>query len=139
MASVRIGVIGAGTMGERHCRVCANLPHVELVGVVDLDEARGRQVASLYGATYFSDHRALFPQVDAVTVAASTPVHYSLSAECLELGLHVMVEKPVLSLNSLDGHLSPKAETDARFPTVDPRTKLGHGRKATQWLSRHGL
>jgi len=95
MEVVRIGVIGAGVMGERHCRVCSNLPRVELVGVADLDEARGRQVAELYETAYFSDHRALFSQVDAVTIAASTPVHYELADECLTQGLHAMVEKPI--------------------------------------------
>jgi predicted dehydrogenase len=95
MEVVRIGVIGAGVMGERHCRVCSNLPRLELVGVADLDEVRGRQVADLYETTYYHDHRALFPQVDAVTIAASTPVHYELTDECLGHGLHVMVEKPI--------------------------------------------
>ena len=95
MEVVHIAVIGAGVMGERHCRVCSNLPRVELVGVADLEEARGRQVADLYETAYFSDHHALFSQVDAVTIAASTPVHYGLANECLTQGLHTMVEKPI--------------------------------------------
>jgi len=95
MKLVRIGVIGAGVMGERHCRVCANLPRVELVGVVDPNQERGRQVAEAYETTSFADHRALFSQVDAVTIAASTPTHYALAAEFLEQGLHTMVEKPI--------------------------------------------
>jgi len=95
MEVVRVGVIGTGIMGERHCRVCANLPRVELVGVADLSEERGRQVASSYETVYFPDYRALLPQLDAVTIASSTPTHYSLAAECLEHGLHVLVEKPI--------------------------------------------
>jgi predicted dehydrogenase len=95
MDVVHIGVIGAGVMGERHCRVCANLPRVELVGIADLDEARGRQVADLYETTFFPDHRNLLSQLDAVTIATSTHVHYTLTAECLERGLHVLVEKPI--------------------------------------------
>jgi len=95
MKLVRIGVIGAGVMGERHCRVCANLPHVELTGVADPNQERGRQVAEAYETTFYDDHRALLPQVDAVTIAASTPSHYALSTECLERGLHVLVEKPI--------------------------------------------
>ena len=95
MKLVRIGVIGAGVMGERHCRVCANLPRVELVGVVDPNQERGRQVAEAYETTFFADHRALFSQVDAVTIAASTPSHYALATEFLEQGLHAMVEKPI--------------------------------------------
>ena len=95
MKPIHIGVIGIGTMGERHSRVCANLPRVQLVGVADPDEERGRKVANRYDTAYFSDHRDLLPQVDAVTIAASTPAHYALAAECLEQGLHVLVEKPI--------------------------------------------
>lgn len=95
MKVVRIGVIGVGVMGERHCRVCANLPRLELIGVADPNEERGRQVAERYETSYFSDHRALLSQVDAVTIATSTPTHYALTAECLERGLHVIVEKPI--------------------------------------------
>lgn len=29
METIRIAVIGAGTVGERHCRVCANLPRAD--------------------------------------------------------------------------------------------------------------
>lgn len=95
MKVVRIGVIGAGVMGERHCRICANLPRVELVGVAELNQERGLLVAERYETTYFSDHRALFSQVDAITIAASTSTHYALAAESLGRGLHVMVEKPI--------------------------------------------
>lgn len=95
MKVIRIGIIGAGSMGERHCRVCANLPRVELVGVTDLNQERGRRVAEAYEITFFADRRALLSQLNAVTIAASTPAHYALVAECLEQGLHVMVEKPI--------------------------------------------
>ena len=95
MKIVRMGVIGTGVMGERHCRVCANLPGVELVGVADLNEERGRQVAERYETAYFSDYKALLPQLDAAIIAASTPAHFTLAVECLEGGLHVMVEKPI--------------------------------------------
>ncbi len=95
MKTVRIGVIGVGVMGERHCRVCANLPRVELVGIADQNEERGRQVAERYDTTYFSDHRELLAQVDAIVIATSTPAHYAVAVECLERGLHTLVEKPI--------------------------------------------
>jgi len=52
MKTIYIGVIGVGVMGERHCRVCANLPRVELVGITDLKQERGRQVADCYDTLF---------------------------------------------------------------------------------------
>lgn len=95
MKTIHIGVIGAGIMGERHCRVCANLPRVALLGVADPDEERGSQIANQYETAYFSDYKDLLSQVDAVTIAASTPAHYLLASECLERGMPVLVEKPI--------------------------------------------
>jgi predicted dehydrogenase len=110
MGAVRIGVIGAGKMGERHCRVCANLPRVELVGLSDLDPQRGRQVADWYDTGYFADRQALLSQVDAVTIAAPTQVHHSLAVECLQQGLHVMVEKPIAETSEQARQLVALAE-----------------------------
>jgi predicted dehydrogenase len=63
MEAIRIGVIGTGVMGERHCRVCANLPQVDLVGITDLDEARGQEVAARYETTYYRDSGQLLPRL----------------------------------------------------------------------------
>ena len=110
MNIAHMGVIGAGVMGERHCRVCANLPRVELVGIADLNEERGREVAERYETTYFSDYKALLPHLDAVVIAASTPAHYALAAECLERGLHTLVEKPIAETAQQAEHLVRIAE-----------------------------
>ncbi|MDH4137885.1 MAG: Gfo/Idh/MocA family oxidoreductase [Anaerolineae bacterium] len=95
MEIVRVGVIGTGVMGERHCRICANLPRVDLVGITDLSEARGQEVADRYETTYYRDYGQLLPRLGAVTIATSTDSHFDLAKACLEQGLHVMVEKPI--------------------------------------------
>ena len=95
MKAIRIGVIGTGVMGERHCRVCTNLPRVDLVGVADLNEARGQEVADRYETTYYRDYGQLLPRLDAVTIATDTDSHFDLAKACLEQGLHIMVEKPI--------------------------------------------
>lgn len=94
---IRIGVIGAGRMGERHCRVYSGLGVVEFVGIGDTSPERGRAVANRYGVEYFEDHRDLLDRVDAVSVVTPTPAHYEVARECLSRGLHVLVEKPLAS------------------------------------------
>lgn len=95
MKTIRIGVIGIGVMGERHCRVCANLPQIDLVGISDLNEARGQEVADRYETTYFRDYGPLLPKLDAAIVATPTDSHFDVTGACLKQGLHVMVEKPI--------------------------------------------
>jgi predicted dehydrogenase len=92
---IRVGVIGIGNMGERHCRVYSTLPHVTLVGVSDLMESRGRLAQEKYEIQYFSDYHDLLSQVDAVSLATTTPGHYPIGMECLRQGKHLLVEKPL--------------------------------------------
>ena len=95
MDVVRVGVIGVGKMGERHCRVYSNLRDTTFVGLADLDESRAREIASLYGTEYFASHRDLFREVDAVTIATTTPAHFALAMDALDAGIEVLVEKPL--------------------------------------------
>ena len=45
--SVRVAVIGVGALGKHHARILAELPGAELVGVVDINDARAREIAEL--------------------------------------------------------------------------------------------
>lgn len=95
MNSVRVGVVGVGSMGANHCRNFANLPETDLVGVCDLSVEQGRDMAQRYQTTYFRDFAEMLAQVEAISIAASTPAHFKLSMMALEAGRHVFVEKPM--------------------------------------------
>ena len=95
MDRVRVGVIGIGKMGERHCRVYANLRNVDLIGIADLDADRGQSIAAMYDTNYFSDYQELLDQVNAVSVVTTTPSHYELAMDVLKHNVHVLVEKPI--------------------------------------------
>lgn len=91
----RVGVIGVGRMGERHCRVYANMPTVELVGVSDLRPEHGRRVAHAYDVPFFEDYHDLLQRVDAVSVATPTDTHYTVAADCFHQQVHLLLEKPL--------------------------------------------
>jgi predicted dehydrogenase len=111
---VRVGVVGVGRMGERHCRVLAGLFDVELAGVSDPAAERGRAVAARYDTAYYHDLDALLARVDAVTIAAPTPTHYALAMACLERGVHVLVEKPLAAtVETAAGLVSAAEQTGA--------------------------
>ena len=92
---LKVGVVGVGRMGQRHCRVYANLRRVRLAGVCDPDPEVGRTVASLYEVPFFASTEDLLRQVEAVSLAAPTGLHFDLAIHCLSRGVHVLVEKPM--------------------------------------------
>lgn len=92
---IRIGVIGVGSMGQKHTRVLSLLKDVELVGVSDVNVERGLDTASKYRARFFEDYHELLKHVDAVCVAVPTLLHHAVGMTCLHAGVHVLIEKPI--------------------------------------------
>jgi predicted dehydrogenase len=94
---IRVAVIGAGFMGERHARIYAGLPDVELVAVCDVREAAARELASRTGAAAYSDFEALLRRddLDAVSVCTPDGLHREPTELAARGGRHVLLEKPI--------------------------------------------
>jgi predicted dehydrogenase len=95
MTRLRAGVIGVGYLGRYHAQKYAALESVELVAVADANVARAREVAAECGCRALEDFRAMLCEVDLVSIAVPTEHHYAVARDCLEAGVHVLVEKPV--------------------------------------------
>ena len=83
--------ISAGSTQEKY----AALHSCDLVAVVDRDRQRALTVAKDLGAEALTDHIRLFGAVDAVSVAVPTSEHFTVARDCLEQGIHVLLEKPI--------------------------------------------
>ena len=97
-APLRTAVVGTGYLGRFHAQKYAALPDCELVAVCDPDGARGAAIADEVGTRALDDHRALVELdggCDAVSIASPTRSHFGVARDCLERGLHVLVEKPM--------------------------------------------
>ena len=92
---LRCAAIGVGHLGKWHAAKYAALPDTELVAVVDADSETANRIAAEHGCRAEIDHRALIGQVDAVSIAAPTTLHYDIARDFLEAGCHVLVEKPI--------------------------------------------
>jgi UDP-N-acetylglucosamine 3-dehydrogenase len=89
----RFALIGAGVMGRNHARVLSNLSGVEFVAVVDPQGVQLKLASSVVVATNIRNLSAL--EVDAAIVATPTITHEEISLELADLGMSVLVEKPV--------------------------------------------
>jgi predicted dehydrogenase len=92
---LRAAVIGVGYLGRFHAQKYMALPDVELVAVVDSDGARAAHVGAELNVRSATDLRSVLPGVDLASIVVSTEHHFPVAQECLEAGVHVLVEKPV--------------------------------------------
>ena len=98
MNKLRVGVVGVGYLGKFHAQKYHHMPDVELVGVVDTDANQGKKIADDNCTAYYSNHQSLFGKVDAVSIAAPTPVHFSIAKDFLEQDVDLLIEKPITSV-----------------------------------------
>ncbi len=92
---LRMGVIGVGNMGRHHARILSLIKDIELVGISDINVERGINIASRYRTRFFENYLELLPFVDAVCIAVPTRLHHQVGLNCLQAGVHVLIEKPI--------------------------------------------
>lgn len=95
MRETRLAIVGAGIMGSNHARLARTHQDARLVAVVDADVSRARAAAGDSGAAVLAEIDELEDIADAVIVATPTHLHVPVGVRLLELGLHVLVEKPI--------------------------------------------
>jgi predicted dehydrogenase len=93
--SLRIAVVGVGHLGKHHARILSTMSGVELVAVVDTNQARADEIAKTHGTRPLVDASELAGQVDAVTIAVPTELHRDIALPFLTAGVPVLVEKPM--------------------------------------------
>lgn len=93
---MRVGVIGAGAMGQNHIRTYSQMPGVELVGISDIDQDRLRALSNQYSVTGFQDYHELLKQgLDAVSIVVPTTLHKKVALDVIRSGTNLLVEKPI--------------------------------------------
>jgi UDP-N-acetylglucosamine 3-dehydrogenase len=107
---LKIGVIGTGSMGKNHARVCSELEHIELVGIADANIETAKKVAERFDTKAFFDYKELLQEVDAAIIATPTITHHDITMDFLDNGKHVLVEKPICESVEKAQILTKKAE-----------------------------
>ena len=93
---LKVGVLGAGTMGSAHSRAYAAMPDVRLAAIADTRAQAASALAHECGARAVADLPGLLEQgVDVVDVCVPTPLHRTYVEQCARAGKHVVCEKPL--------------------------------------------
>ncbi len=96
---VRVGVIGTGLIADWcHLPAIKSHPRAELAAICGRNTTRADEMAKKYGIPLiFNDFREMIDKgdLDAVVVATPDDLHYPMTMNALDAGLHVLCEKPV--------------------------------------------
>jgi predicted dehydrogenase len=94
---MKIGVVGAGFIGAIHLNAYANMPEVEVVGVVDTLPETAAAGAAVVGTRAYSSYEDLIAaeEVEIVDVCLPTTYHRELALMAAREGKHVVLEKPI--------------------------------------------
>ncbi|MEO6778067.1 MAG: Gfo/Idh/MocA family oxidoreductase [Gemmatimonadaceae bacterium] len=115
---MRVGVVGAGSLGYHHVRLLREMPEFRLSGFVELNADRAAKVSRELEVPSYGDLDTLLDDVDAVTIAVPTPRHYEVASRALERGKHVLIEKPITAtVEEADALLEIAARTGVLIQT----------------------
>jgi predicted dehydrogenase len=94
---IRLGLVGCGRIAQTaHLPAIEKAGNVRLVAVSDPSEKLSGYVGKRYGAASFTDTNKLLEQdLDAVLIAAPDRFHLPLGLRAIEMGKHVLMEKPL--------------------------------------------
>jgi UDP-N-acetyl-2-amino-2-deoxyglucuronate dehydrogenase len=94
-SSIKFAIIGFGHIGKRHAAILQNHPNCELVAICD------ENIASIYppNIATFASCNELFSNktfsIDVVIIATPNGLHEAQALKALEMGCHVVIEKPM--------------------------------------------
>ena len=104
--SLKIGMLGFGSMGKTHTFVIKNLPFfypdlgfdVEVAGVCTTTIEKSKRVCDTYGikiATVNEDDLIYSPDIDIIDVCTPNIFHFDTLIKALDAGKHIYCEKPL--------------------------------------------
>ena len=130
---VRIAVIGAGLIGQRHIRHIVDEKGCELAGVVEINPL-AKETAETFGTGYFADVDSFLKEgkAEAAIIATPNDTHAAIGVKCVEAGLHLLVEKPIDSSLEAAARLAQAAEETGRKVIVGQHRRFNPYVEATK-------
>jgi predicted dehydrogenase len=90
-----VAVIGVGHLGKFHADKYAASEDCNLVAVVDSNLDTASTIADKHGAEATTNYQDILARVDAVSLVVPTSLHFEIARDCLNAGVHCLIEKPI--------------------------------------------
>jgi predicted dehydrogenase len=130
MKKVRVTILGAGGMAGAHANRFKGNKDVEIVGVCDVSEKIVNDFIDRNLSGYeprpktFTDAAKMYKELKPDAVAIITPhtLHFEHGMQALDAGLHVLMEKPMVTSADQAYKLAEKAKQTKKIVTIGYNT-----------------
>ena len=95
---IKVGIIGAGTIGSVHADAYKKVADAELVALCDILPDKLAEKAKRHGVPVtYTDYKELLknPEIEAVSICVPNNMHAPIAIDALNAGKNVMLEKPM--------------------------------------------
>jgi len=93
----RIGIVGAGFIGDIHAKAYKRIKNARVVAVVDSNEEKGKKITKDFGANFYSDFEKFLEkeEVDVVDICTPTYMHKHMVIRAARAKNNIFCEKPI--------------------------------------------
>ena len=139
MDKVRLALIGAGVIGQRHLKSISVVERAEVVAIVDTNPVV-EQMAVESGAAFYTESGAMLKDTEPEGVFVSTPtdLHLQPVLESLRAGVHVLVEKPISATMGEAEEIIDMSEKASRHVLVGHHRRYYENVNETRKLIQEG-
>ena len=95
-SAIRIGIVGAGAMGQRHAKLVADSNIAVMAGFADPNPSAALDPV-FAKIKHYRDHLKLIEAEapDGIIIAVPNADHVPVAMDCLAAGIPILVEKPI--------------------------------------------
>jgi predicted dehydrogenase len=118
---MRVAMVGAGYVSHHHLRAVRDLGFAEIVGICDSNKERARATAAKFGVAnvYRTLHEMSAARPEVIHILTPPESHCALTLEALDMGCHVLVEKPLAESIEECERMIAKARQTGRVLSVN--------------------
>lgn len=124
MTTLKTGIVGAGKVAPTHADALRALPESQLVGICSRSFDSAQRLAAQYNVPAYHTVEEMIVRggVQAVLITTPHPAHAAPALQAMELGAHVLVEKPLASsLEDCDAMLAVAKKQNVKLAMISQR------------------
>jgi len=117
---IKIGLLGAGRIGQVHARSLVTMPNAKVAAVSDFVPEAAEALAAKSGGIAMTTEQVIAdPSIDAVVIGTPTTTHFDLIHQAADAGKAIFCEKPIeLSVERIHACISAVSSAGVPFMTA---------------------